>query len=299
MKIALFAILTSLLLSVSVIGQQPEQRANSDLADDVAINAGTFELFTDWKIDKHGRVKVFVINSSNKPVKLDYGYGNPKLFLEAKNENSVWDRATVHYDETCGTGLGVYELQPGNFSVGQFSLAPDNDAERGRIQIKIKKIRDLMARARMTKEAFDAKLTEVHQLEKQLVENSKNWAKREIRIRTFGPDENSIGVSNSSNRQVDLRAIENSKRDSMAIRTASLERLEAIITGTEVVKLLESGGIAMNPIHLAIYSVGRAGHSIEHATAILERVVAESKNETVVNLAKNRLSRKPFKTRQK
>lgn len=294
MKTASFFLIIWASLVGYVLAQEPNVKPVSDLPKSVNVQAGTLSLFVDWDPAKDGSFRVFVANRSKQIEVLDYAYGQPRFFLEAKSEQGKWERATVHIDDMCGTGLGIFKLKPDTFVEGSFGIVGKQEAglERQRIESEIQKKKDFMRTARMTQEAYKAMIAEIDALDNALTELKNRWRLREVRIRVCG--ENINGFSNSTQMEVDLQAIENAKRDNKAIRDSSLQRLEAIILGTEIFKPIEQP-LQVDPVHTAIYAIGQKGHSVKEARAVLERVIAKSENEQTVALAKQRLTYEPFK----
>ena len=286
------AIVASLLLINPVFAQEPEQKPldkpfvqQPKLS---GIETGTVGIFADWKPNKRGTHDIIVVNRSDESVTLDYGYGNPDCYLEAKNEDGIWERATLEVFHMCGTGLGRYKLKPGFFSVGMFGMPDYGNARKTILERQIKENQAYMNLANMTKETRKTKLAETKQLQSQLAELEEHFEEREVRIRAYG--QNVKAVSNSSKAVIDVRVIAAAKCDSLAIQTASLARLESIIMGEEVID-----SVPFDPVHVAIRSLGREGHSIEKSATILKRVIAESKDEKLVDIATRLLAAKPFK----
>jgi len=289
--------LASLLLVNAVFAQEPVQKSlNAPFVQQpklTGIEVGTVGLFADWTPNKQGTHELIVINRTTKPVTLSYAYENPDCVLEAKNDDGVWERATVHIDHLCGTGIGSYQLKPDFFSAGIFGIPNDGSARKMQLEKSIEANEACLSHANMTREAREAKLVATKQLQSELAELEKHLQEREIRICIYG--ENVKATSNSTTAVIDVRVIAAAKCDRVGIQTASLERLESIIMGEEVIESESSGGVPFDPVNIAIDSLGAEEHSIEKAAAILRRVIAESKDENLVVIAKEKLAAKPFK----
>lgn len=298
MKNILFTLSIAMLFSsVSVAQTGPTQSPIDKLPTTAKSIKGKLSLFTDWKANDQGALIVYIVNRSGKAEPIEYCYESFDLKLEAKNDQGVWERAAVHIDVTCGTGCGTIKLNPAHFVRGEFML-PANQAKSQveMCQKEITEIKEFMQRARMTKAAYDERMARIEMLEKQVAKNrieGDDWGKREVRLRMY--DVPSLVVSNTSHQMVNTASIENAKRDVMAVRVASVERLEAILSGKEKFVAFKSDfGLPFDPKATAIQTLKRADIPQATAKRILQQVVTTNEDEKLVGLAKQMLERSPF-----
>lgn len=299
MKNLLFTLsMVMLFSSISVAQTSPTQSQIDKLPATVESIKGKLSLFTDWKANQDGALTVYIVNQSGEAVPLDYCYESFDFKLEAKNDQGGWERTAVHIDATCGTGCGTMKLNTAHFVSGQF-MPPANQAKSQveMCQKEITEIKDFMKRARMTKDAYDERMARIATLEKQIAQNrieGDDWVKREVRLRMH--DVSARAVSNSSHQMVNAASIENAKRDVLAIRLASVERLEAILSGKEKFVAFKSEfGLPFNPNVTAIQTLTRSDIPQATAKRVLENVVSANEDKKLVELAKQMLDQMAFK----
>lgn len=275
---------------LSFAQMEPEMKPVGELPDTVKTTDGEVGLFVDWETDKNSAAKVYIVNRSEEPVTLRHAYGSAYLKMEADNGKGVWERAEFHISETCGTGLGEFTLQPGHWMTQTHRIQTELPAKQNTeaIENEIKEIRDFMARARLTQEAYNERMNKIAALEKQLADaDQTNFEMRTVRLRIY--DAGSRAISNSGQAVVNLSFIEKAKHDVFAITFADIERLRAIILGTEEIEVRKPEfGLPFVPREIAIYSLGQSTHSIEDVTDILQSVI-ENESETLVEIAKEKL----------
>ncbi len=293
LKTAFLTLILALATSHGLFGQmEPEMKPVSELPDSFNTQDGEVGLHVDWESDKNGEVKVFIVNRSAEPVTLRHAYGSAYLKLEAENTTGDWVRAEFHISETCGTGLGEFTLQPGHWITQthgiQTSLPEGQKTDA--IEQEIKEIREFMARARLTQEAYNERMAHIAALEKKLEESDgRNFEERTVRLRIY--DGGSRAISNSGTAVVNLANIEKAKHDIFAITFADIERLRAIISGTEEIEVKQPEfGLPFLPKPTAIYALGQSNHSIEDVTDILQSVIKNESDASLVEIAKERLN---------
>lgn len=292
MKTACLAILMAF-ASVSLLSAQieVEMKPISELPDNVKTADSELGMYVDWTPDENGQVKVFVVNRSDEAVTLRHAYGSVYAKIEAQNDEGDWERAESQAIETCGTGLGQFALKPGHWitQTHRINVVKAADVDEDAIRNEIEEIRDLLRRARLTKEAYDERMNRIAELEKQLAGGTGGGLEtRKVRLRIY--DANSRAFSNTGEAAIDPNQIELAKKDIFAIQFASTERLRAIILGTEEVEIVGPGrGFALSPVNTAIYALGNSTHSVEDVTDILQAFIEKEADENLVNMAKQKL----------
>lgn len=292
------ASLSILLLAMALVSQlsaqtEPELKPLSELPGSVKTTDGKVGMFVDWTPDENGQVKVYVVNRSDEAVTLRHAYGSVYAKIEAQNEEGNWERAEWQGIETCGTGLGAFDLKPGHWmtQTHRINVAKASDVDKDAIRKEIEEIKDFMQRARLTKAAYDERMNRIAELEKQLEEADGNGlVTRKVRLRIY--DQNSRAFSNVGEAAIDPSNIEMAKNDIFAIQFASIERLRAIILGDEEVEIAGPGrGLMISPVTTAIYALGQKDHSIEDVTDILKTFIEKETDESLIELAKEQLEK--------
>lgn len=296
----------------------------SELPAKVKTKAGEIGLFVDWKNQAESKVDVYIVNRSAKAVTLGHAYGNCYLKMEVQNEKMNWDRIELYQDEMCGTGLGQFSFKPGHWikqshsvqsttaaALAKPAVAPaKNPVETvAELQAAIKKIKDFMARARLTKDAYDDYIAKIKGLESDLATAQKAAAMAQAKEAAIGPGANPDTVKpnpKSENRLVRLRLydfncrsasneatmlfsnfamIESCKRDSAAIRFADIGHLRGIIFDKVRFAPLPTSLPGLSPKVTAVQSLERSWHPVEEVQATLNEII-NGKDEKLIEAAK-------------
>ena len=253
--------------SSSVFAQ--DARPLTELPENVKTTDKEVGIFVDWKNVANSQVQVFIVNRSDKPLTLSHAYGNCYLKLEVQNESKKWERFEAHSDELCGTGLGTFELKPGQWvqqphgislvrkpiqaapKIAPKAAPKDTETVIADIEASIAKIRDFMSRARLTPQGLADYNAKIKGLEDQLEEAKAVQAKNKaMAAQIKDRKETPKPVNNSENRLVRLRmydfacraksntssmlfdnfdAVKNCKRDVYSIRYGEVDFLRKVI----------------------------------------------------------------------
>jgi hypothetical protein len=280
-----------------LLAQDPRLETIETLPEFVQTSDGEIGVYTNWEANENGMIEVYTVNRSENSAKLQHNNGTLYLKMEANNEEENWERCEIYISPTCGTGLGEFTLKPNQWLMQPHWVqssqpeAPDTPA----IENEIQEIKDFMARARLTKPAYDEKMATIAALETRLeVLKSEKWEKRTVRLRIY--DESSKAFSNEGTSFVRVNEIEKCKGDAFAIKFASTERLRAILGDPDSFNATETPyGIPLDVKHAAILALAAETHSVEDTTEILTAFTNTETETQYLSLARSVLETKTEK----
>ncbi len=117
MKMKLLIQILAIVTCCSLSHAEDSDLPMAKLPPDSISSAGTLSLFADYKaVSSDGTIPVYVINQTDKLLKLAAQEGDIYLKLEAQNKNGEWIRAQSHVFSFCGNSYFYSPtIRPGHF----------------------------------------------------------------------------------------------------------------------------------------------------------------------------------------
>jgi hypothetical protein len=109
-------IIVLLVAKIASAEPKPENKPIDQLPAQVESTAGLASIFIDIAKDPQAHATVYLINRGNKTVELVNDNGHLRLYWEAETKPQQWERASVQHWDQCGTGIGVHQIPPGQWT---------------------------------------------------------------------------------------------------------------------------------------------------------------------------------------